>query len=49
MLEKDYKWLQSSQVYMSENDKHLNLMLKKPSNEIKVFNNVKPSNRDTGI
>jgi len=31
LLEKDYRWLQSSQVYMSENDKILNSMYKKPS------------------
>jgi hypothetical protein len=47
LLEKDYKWLQSTNVYIEENEKHLNLMFKKPSSEIKEFNNVNPNNRDT--
>ena len=31
LLDKDYKWLQSSNVYITENEKLLNSMIKKPS------------------
>jgi len=31
LLDKDYKWLQSSKVYMPELEKRLNSMIKKPS------------------
>jgi hypothetical protein len=48
LLEKDYKWIQSSQYYMTYNEQRLNSMLKKPSDEIKVFNNVIRNNRDIG-
>lgn len=46
LLEKDYKWLQSAQMYMEYNEKHFNSMYKKPSDDWIMFNSIVRNGRN---
>ena len=46
LLEKDYKWLQSSQMYMEDNEKRFNSMYKKPSADWIMSNSIVRNSRN---
>jgi hypothetical protein len=46
LLEKDYKWLQSVQMYMEDNEKRFNSMYKKPSDDWIVSNSIVRNGRN---
>jgi hypothetical protein len=46
LLEKDYRWLQSTRIYMEDFEKRYNSMCKKPSDDWTVFNSIVRKSRD---
>lgn len=46
LLEKDYKWLQSAQMYMEDNEKRFNSMYKKPSDDWIMSNSIVRNSRN---